>query len=156
MLLALQISRKTQSVVFFTYDRHSQFFYANDSALLRCQSSTTFSNISEAPFTFFNETGPKLEGNFRIRLFRKKKGKKKLFKSIIDETKNIFFRFLLRFVLNNPRKHDAFVQINASFLVREGFASSGKIDVFTFPKSISFFLSFSAHSRGKLWANKDL
>ena len=155
MLLALQISRKTQSVVFFTYDRHSQFFYANDSTLLRYQSSTTFSNISEAPFTFLT----KRVQNWKEILesdSSEKKRKKKLFKSIIDETKNIFFRFLLRFVLNNPIKHDAFVQINASFLVREGFASSGKIDVFTFPKSISFFLSFSAHSRGKLWANKDL
>ena len=126
MLLALQISRKTQSVVFFTYDRHSQFFYANDSALLRYQSSTTFSTISEAPFTFLT----KRVQNWKEILesdSSEKKGKKKLFKSIIDETKNIFFRFLLRFVLNNPIKHDAFVQINASFLVREGFASSGKM-----------------------------
>lgn len=127
--------------VFFTYDRHSQFFYANDSALLRYQSSTTFSTISEAPFTFLT----KRVQNWKEILesdSSEKKRKKELIKSIIDETKNIFFRFLLRFVLNNPIKHDAFVQINASFSVREGFASSGKIDVFTFPKSISFFFFY--------------
>lgn len=76
--------------VFFTYDRHSQFFYANDSALLRYQSSTTFSTISEAPFTFLT----KRVQNWKEILesdSSEKKGKKNLLRVLLTKQKTSSF-----------------------------------------------------------------
>lgn len=91
MLLALQISRKTQSVVFFTYDRHSQFFYANDSALLRYQSSTTFSNISEAPFTFLTKRVQNWKEILESDSSEKKKEKNNFLRVLLTKQKTSFF-----------------------------------------------------------------